>query len=204
MRLNGREVDAAALRTRLGLADDAEDAAIYEALGIEPEEPEAEPAETAPTATPAAEPVAAASGADDGMVRVDRETWEATRQGAQAGAQVAAELAEQRRDRVISAAITDGKFPPARRAHYETLWARDPEGTATLLTATVEAGGLAPGLVPVGRREIGGGGDGDSQPGIADAEHEQFMARFFPTEAARLRAASGETNGARVRVRTEA
>lgn len=194
MRINGSDVDAAALRQRLGLADDADDAAVYAALGIPPE-PEA-PAET-PSETPA-EPVAARQ-APDGMVLVDRDTWDATRRGAQEGSEVAAEIRQQRRDQTITAAINDGKFPPARRAHYEAMWERDPEGTRTLLTASVEAGGLAPGLVPVGRREIGGSGDGEGSQG-SDAEHQAFMAAHFPTEMARL----ANRDRGRVRVRQEA
>lgn len=178
------DVDAAVLRTRLGLAEDADEAAIQAALAAEPEEPSGE------------EPQAPQI--PDGMVLVDRETWDETRNGAQQGAAVAARLAEQDRDRIIQAAINDGKFPVSRRSHYEQAWQRDPDGTRTLLTASVEEGGLATGLVPVRQQELGGAGDGENHQG-GEAEHEAFMARHFPQAVARLRG----TNG-RVRVRQEA
>lgn len=202
MRINGSEVDAAALRQRLGLADDAAEQAIYDALGIPaetPAEPVAASTETEP-ATPAAPAAPAAAQVPEGMVLVDAETWDATRTGAQQGAAVAASLATQRRDQVIQAAIDDGKFPPSRREHYQTAWDRDHEGTETLLTASVADGGLAPGLVPTGGRELGRQGEGENDPATSDAQHEAFMQSRFPQASARLR----EGRESRVRVRQEA
>lgn len=187
------DVDAAVLRTRLGLADDADDAAILAALATAPAPaPETTPvvaaAETTPTTIP------------EGMALVDAETLATLRTGAQAGLDVAARQARDDRDRVIQAAIGEGRFPVSRRGHYEQAWDRDPEGTRTLLTASAAEGGLAPGLVPVGAREVGQSGDGEGQPAAIEAQHEEFMARQFPNEHARLR---GSGNG-RTRIRQEA
>lgn len=179
MRINGSDVDGAALRQRLQLAADAEDAAVYEALGLTPEpQPEAVvPPETVPTAPQL----------PDGMVVIDEATLAELRTGAESGVAVAARLAQEDRDTVIRAAVQDGKFPVSRREHYETMWQRDPDGTRTLLTASVEQGGLAKGLVPTRGLETGRAGDGENEPAHVDQEHEAFMARHFPQASARLR-----------------
>lgn len=135
----------------------------------------------------------------EGMVLVDEQTFAEVQTGAREGAAVAARLAREDRDRAIVAAIGEGRIPVSRREHYETMWGRDPEGTRTLLTASVEAGGLAPGLVPVGET-VGRVGDGDGDPSAAEADHDEFMARHFPQAHARL-SARGERG--RLRVRTE-
>lgn len=195
MRINGSDVDTAALRTRLGLADDATEQAIADALGItlEPSEP------AAPAPEP--EPVAASGRqVPDGMVLVDADTFEQVRDQAQQGAQVAARLAEADRDQTIQAAINDGKIPVGSRGRYVELWNRDVDGTRHLLTAAVNEGGLAAGVIPVGAREHGRSGDGEGQPAAAEAEHDGFMARHFPNEHGRLH---GGPNG-RARIRQEA
>lgn len=180
------DVDAAVLRTRLGLAEDADEAAIQAALEAAPEE--THETDTAPTTS-----------VPEGMVLVDAEQWESTRSGAEQGQQVAARLARQDRDAIIQAAIQDGKFPVSRRSHYEAMWDRDAEGAHHLLTASVEDGGLAKGLVPVRNEELGGAGGDGEQGQNAVAEHEAFMERHFPQAAARLRGTDR-----RVRVRQEA
>jgi len=179
------DVDLAVLRTRLGLADDADEAAITEALA------------TAPEPTIETETVVERAEIPEGMRLVDEETFEEIRRGAQQGAALAASFAERERNDAITAAIGQGRFPASRREHYASLWERDPEGTRTLLTASADQGGLETGLVPVGGAEIGSSGDGDNvDAASADAEHEAFMARFNPQASAKLR---GEKAGLRVR-----
>lgn len=180
------DVDIAVLRTRLGLAEDADEAAVNAALAAE--------------SAPETEPVTASTpNVPEGMVLVDAETLATVRQGAEAGVQAATQLATEARDRAIQAAIDEGRFPVSRRGHYETMWERDPDGARTLCIASVEEGGLAPGLVPTGGRELGGSGEGDEQGG-SQAEHAAFMQQHFPQNTARLAA---RANG-RVRVRQEA
>jgi len=114
-----------------------------------------DPAVAQPTSTPGADegagaveaPVAAGS-----TVTVDRTTWEETRRQAQQGATAFERQASEDRDRVLTAAIEQGRIPPSRRAHWAGLLERDPEGTRTLLTAEEDKGGLAKGLVPVQAR----------------------------------------------------
>lgn len=121
------------MRQELGLAEDADEAtivaALSEALG---ERAEAPAAPTTPTATP------------EGTVLVEASVLEQLRQGAEAGRSAREQLDNAARDAAINAAINDGRITPARREHWITSWAADPEGTRTILA------GLAPGLaVPV-------------------------------------------------------
>jgi hypothetical protein len=173
------DVDAAVLRKRLGLAEDADDAAINAALATEPTPPSPEKPET--PATPAI---------PDGMALVDSDTLSTLRSGAEKAEAIAARLARQDRDREIAAAITAGKFAPSRRPHYEQLWESDETGTRELIAK------LEPGIVPVNRTEIGGTGDGDGDPQSIEAEHQAVMARYFPNEMAK--------RNKRTRVRQEA
>lgn len=136
------DVDSAVLRKRLGLADDADDAAITEALNADPTPVEA----SAETPDRPAVP--------EGMTLVDTETWEQVKNGAEKGVAVAARLAQEDRDKVITAAIRAGKFGPGRREHYETLWASDEHGARETIA------NLAEGLIP--GQEIGASSDGDS------------------------------------------
>ena len=162
------DIDIAALRERAGLTaeqlpDDASVDQINAALAAE-QEPPAEGGAGAEGegagAAAGAEPIAART-LPEGPVAVDAETWETVQAGARAGAELAATTARRERDEVITAAIRDGRFAPARREHYERAWDADAEGTRTLLTASVADGGLAPNTIP--RREIGAaerGGEG--------------------------------------------
>jgi hypothetical protein len=110
--------------------------------------------------------------ASDGTVRLDVETYNQLRAGAAAGVRADTHIRQQDRDSVISAAIQVGKIPPVRKPHYERLWDQDEEGTRTLLTADVEKGGLAAGMVPV--TEIGG------TPQQDDLAVEAYPAEWLP------------------------
>lgn len=177
-------VNLPALRQRLGLAADADEATINAALEAPTQDPPQAPAEPAPGEQPQEQPqtpVTAPTDPDrpnepqppqpqpdqpqtqpDGMVLVDREQWESVRTGAEQGARIAAEFARQDRDQTIRAAIGEGRFSPGRREFWERKWAHDPDGTRHLLTAEADQGGLARGLVPV-TAEVGAAGDGDGQ-----------------------------------------
>jgi hypothetical protein len=162
------EVNKTVLRTRLGLAEDADEAAILAAL----ETPEGEP-ESEGEPEPEAAPVAASTGSiPEGMTLIDTDTLGRLQAGAEAGLSIQATLAEKRRDDKITAAIDAGKFAVGRREHYEKLWASDPEGTSELLDK------LPAGLVPVGQ-QISARGDGEGA-NSEDAEIAAFTARFLP------------------------
>lgn len=206
------DVDPVALRTSLGLADDASDDEVRTALAsagiitppgqeeggengraVAAEQPgtsaatgpgeadntapsgPTDPAEAASTRTPDGEEEAGSVEpvlASDGTVRLDRETYNRLLSGAQRGDIARTHQEMEERDRVITAAISDGKVPPSRKAHWEQAWRADPDGTRTLLTASQDKGGLAPGLVPVVE-------SGNSNP-LEDTTIEAYPAEWLP------------------------
>lgn len=172
---------------RLGLAEDATDEAIVNAMAEKPtalagdsEAPgdgdggdagdgeEAVSTEGAELVTASGKKIKLA----EGMVIVDKSTLDEVRAGAADGRRVAARLALEERDKAITAALTEGKFSVGRREHYENSWDKDPEGTREIIAS------LAPGLVPVS--EIGRAGDGDGQQGNEEALMQAMYARHFP------------------------
>ena len=121
------------------------------------------------------------------MVLLDAETLQALKDGAEKGSLVAARFATQERDETIEQSISQrGQIAAASRETWQKRWDRDPEGTRTLLTASVEAGGLPHNTIPVAMREIGVASDGD-QTVTPDADHDAFMARYNPQIRARMR-----------------
>jgi len=130
------------LRTRLGLAADADEDAILAALDARLTAPP-------PTPAPAALP--------EGVVTIDAAALDELRAGARQGAEARAQQLRTERDTTIDAAMRAGKFPPARKANWETAWDADPEGTKAYLAS------LAPGLIPVdGPQGVAGSGEADT------------------------------------------
>lgn len=142
-----------ALVERLGIPADADEettiAALDEALAERASETPEPGTETAP-AEPTAEQVAA-SAQRLGLTLVDRQQYEETVAAAAEGRQARQQQLRDADESLVSAAIRDGKFPPARRDHWLASLAADREGT----TATIES--LAKGLIPVA--EVGHGQD---------------------------------------------
>jgi len=110
------------------------------------------------------EPVAA-SQVPEGMTLIDSETLAGLRSGAQDGQTARAQQVRSHRSRVLDEAISTGRIPPARRDHYATLLGTDPEGTERMLTAPVEDGGLAPGLIPVTEQGLAPADDAPANQG---------------------------------------
>ena len=112
---------------------------------------------TPDTAGGAGQPVQAAA---DGTIRVDAAAWQEVQRRLAMGEQARILQLTSHRDTTISAAISAGKIPPARREHWEKAWAKDPEGTEQVLAS------LEPGLIPL--QDIGNSGgalpDGDQMP----------------------------------------
>lgn len=110
-----------------------------------------DPATAQPTDSPAeddagtVEPVAASSG----TVVLDRAAYDGLRRQAQQGATAFERQENEGRERILAAAISEGRVPPSRRSHWLSMLEKDPEGATTLLTASEDKGGLAKGLVPV-------------------------------------------------------
>lgn len=101
-----------------------------------------------------------------GLKVIDEGTLADLKAGATAGLTLAKEKAAETRDTTIAAAISAGKFPPARKKHWETLWANDPQGTKEIID------GLEPGLVPV---EAATDTEGETWNGDEEAYPKQWL-----------------------------
>lgn len=127
------------LRQRLGVKDaEADETAILAAL----DEALAEHADTT-TKLP------------DGVVAIEQGVLDEMRADAAAGRQARDEQVKGQREKLVDAAVAEGKIPPARKDHYLALLAADEEGTTSLLAS------LAPNTVPVA--EIGSVGDASDE-----------------------------------------
>lgn len=138
------DMSLSAIRARLGLGDDADEAAVLAALNAAlPTDPgdnaSSEPEVPAVQPTPA--PAAASTKArlPDGVVAIDETTLAELKRNAALGAQAAERQRISDRDKVIEAAVTDGKISPARKPHWVKAWEADPDGTSADL-ASLEAG----------------------------------------------------------------
>jgi len=144
------------LRTRLGLAADADEAtilaAVDEALNERAEPTPAEPVAAAPAPLP------------EGTVVIEETMLNELREQAAQGVAARTRQLTEDRDRAIEDAIRAGKTAPARREHWQKSWKADPEGTKELLAS------LEPGLIPMA--DIGEpGGEPDSSG--EDAEYDR-------------------------------
>ena len=163
MQIEVSEEDLALLRTQLGKPADAELTGAEILAGLKDRDDKV---------SAASAKVSAAADADKGMLRVDAAQWDALQVAAKAGQDARAAQLTAHRDGVIMAAVRAGKFPPARKEHWEKLWTADPEGTEQTI------GTLAAGLVPL--VDIG---DAGGEPGTSeDAEYEKL---FGPVDGQR-------------------
>lgn len=85
----------------------------------------------------------AANAAKGGLITIDPAQLQEFRDAMVRASALTKRLEVRDRDEAITAAVKAGKFPPARRAHYEKSWDADPVGTKELIAS------LAAGLVPV-------------------------------------------------------
>lgn len=159
----GDDMSLSEFRSRLGLGDDADENAVLAALDarLQPPVPDttdaaAQPEPAADTAPREPELVAAAVKPvlPAGVVAVEASTLAELRAMAEAGQRAEQRQRIEDRDRFIAAAITDGKFAPARREHWTKAYDADPEG----VRETID--GLEKGLiVPVAAKGTAGGDD---------------------------------------------
>ncbi|CAM3431938.1 head maturation protease, ClpP-related [Tsukamurella hominis] len=123
---------------RLGIPADADDEAVLTALDQALDE----------LTTPGEQEAApAAATVDPGTVVVDRAQWESTVAAAEEGRAARAHQIREADNRLVQAAIDDGRIPPARAEHWLKALDADREGA----TATLNS--LEKGLIPVA--EIG-------------------------------------------------
>jgi ATP-dependent protease ClpP protease subunit len=137
------------LRQHLGLADDADEQAIMDAV-----------------TAPAPEPEPAAAALPEGTVAIDAAALADLQTAAAMGREARARQAREDRESLVDAAIRDGRVPPARRAAWVAQLEADPGAEAVLAS-------LAPGLIPVA--EIGHAGEhGDPE---ADALYASIFGK---------------------------
>lgn len=133
-----------ALVTMLGLPADVSDEALNEAV---------EARLTVPAALP------------EGTVPVDQARLDQLVSAAAAVEEFREERRAEKRDRLVAAAIEDGKITPDRRDHYAAAYDRDPEGVAKFFSDTPR--GL---MVPVAAAGYSGAADQPQDDKTADDE----------------------------------
>ncbi len=169
------EVDLAELRKELGLADDADKATVKATIAdlkskaekesTTEKETEVEVKETT-TEKETPESVAAKGKLPEGVVAIDKAQLDELKAAAKEGKEARDEQRKQERDAVLNAAVKAGKFPPARKEHYQKLYDADPEGTKAFIDE------LEAGAVPISAKghSVDAGEDADS-----DAVYERHL-----------------------------
>ena len=163
-------MDPALLRQALGLSPEASDEEVTAALaasGLAPlTTPEPEPIpEPEPEPTPAPALVL-----PPGVTTIDEAALAELLEKAEQGVAARAQQISDRRSRLLDDAVKAGKFPPARREHWENYHQQDPEGAEQALAS------LAPGLVPVSDQGVPGG----AETSLEDAQFAEFD-KYFST-----------------------
>jgi hypothetical protein len=176
------------------LPDDATPEQIMAAFAQEPPEsrqtPTTPPEATPPASTPAAgggddpagsretstpEEVAAAAATartprnvPEGMIVIDPAVFASMEQRMKRQDRIEARFHEQDRDILLKEAVEAGKFPPARKPHYEKMYDADVEGTKALIAS------MAPNMIPVAERG-GAGGEIDTF-----SDEDAYPAEWLP------------------------
>lgn len=174
----GGAMDPKEVRKQLGLAEDASEDQVTQALLVKaglvqetpPEEPAAPvvelpvaPVIPAPVAVEEPAAVAAALTLPPGTVLVEKDAWAAVQEGAKTATELKAKQDKAERNSLVSAAIAEGRIPPARKEHWEKYLESDPEGGAATLAA------LEPNIVPLRERGHGQTAEGASETLEAEA-----------------------------------
>ncbi|TDB82304.1 hypothetical protein E1091_18770, partial [Micromonospora fluostatini] len=162
-------MDPAKIREALGLAPGASDDEVKAALGSAGLVENSQPAPPAPSPSPddpAPQPTSPRPSAGGGQMVIDQAAWDAQQETIRRLEAAEARRRREERDSVIAQAVSDGKFPPSRKQHYERVWDADPEGARDLIA------GLAKNVVPV--TALGYAGDG------ADVDFDLEFAGLFP------------------------
>jgi hypothetical protein len=170
--------------------------------GGPPSDPNADPEEegdieepgTGGDTPPATDPPPATAALPDGMIAVPATEWARVQQGTQAALARAETDENDRRDRALSAGLSDGRIRPADVPSYRNMHAAggaSREVFYRLLTETVENGGLAAGLVPVTERGALPAGDGTTQGDVNAAEYDANW--LSPQERSRIEAIKAGT-----------
>ncbi|WP_128646336.1 phage protease [Rhodococcus sp. BS-15] len=128
---------------------------LMEALGLKPDETDAEVVVLAVEDLATAPVDAAAVAAKTGGLVIDPTVYETLKAEAERGRTVAAAAATREREQAVNAAITKGAIPPARKAHWMTVLEADPTMAKVLASM--------PNVIPL--EELG-----HSDPGVNDPD----------------------------------
>lgn len=132
MRLHFEEGERELVVARLGLADDADDSAVAQAMAewIQEEPSDSGESDQNDDTNASIDDISA----DEGdVVIVDVSEFRRLRQRDRVAAEVEETTRRRDRDDMVEEAIADGKFSPSRREHYRARYDSDPEGTRTLI-----------------------------------------------------------------------
>lgn len=192
------DMSLSAIRARLGLADDADEATVLAALDsrLQPTQPDDgtntdstddgdEPVDDEPDAAQTRTPELVAAGKTrtalpPGVVAIEASMLAELKTKAEAGARAEARQRTEDRDRYIDAAIQAGKFAPARKDHWTRAYDADPDGTRQTID------GLAEGLVvPVAAKGHAGGNE-EPDPYALTANEASGWARQLGISAEEL------------------
>jgi len=143
VRLHFDEGEREVLIARLSLDDDADDAAIAQALATWMQEQPA--AESNDNETAASNNLDGVTDSGD-FVIVDVASFRRYQQRDQIAGEVEETMRRRDRDDLIAEAVHDGKISPGRADHYRARYDEDPGGITTLL------GRLTPNTVPLEER----------------------------------------------------
>jgi hypothetical protein len=144
------------------------------------------PATTPPPQEQPAPQQIAASQPPPGTVLVDEATWRATQEGLTRFNSFLESQEVTDRQTLVSAAVGDGRIPPARRDYWLQYLERDPEGGKSALAS------LAPNFIPLAERghgitpEVAAGGD------LNEEAVQTWTRTLFPETRGLAVAASGD------------
>jgi hypothetical protein len=130
--------------TRKGAGMPADPDEIREALGLDPDvsEEQVREAFSAVFPTPAGTPVAAA-GAVPGTIVLASSTYEEMQRNIKVLTNHVSKIKRDERDEVIAKAVQAGKFTPAQKGHFATMWDSNPDATRSLIDALTPNSALA-------------------------------------------------------------
>lgn len=129
---------------RLGLPEDADEAAILAAFDAKI----ADPAPAAPDVEAVTPELVAAAAKRHGLTVLDEGKYTELASDAASGREARAQQLREHRERVVDASIDKGKITPPRREHFLGLMEKDPEGTEAFLDGLPEQASVP--LTPMG------------------------------------------------------
>lgn len=180
MRLHFEEGERELVVARLGLADDADDAAVAQAMAqwIQEEPQDSGDGDQDDDTNASIDDI----NADEGdVVIVDVSEFRRLRQRDRVAAEVEETTRRRDRDDLVEEAIADGKFSPSRREHYRARFDSDPDGTRTLI------GRMAKHTVPLEAR----GADVPTD----EVDQDAYPQEWAPEVAARANRPKGRVHG---------